>query len=192
MATTTRTRRMSGSTSVSNRRTRIPLSRRVAAMYGTLRSSLPEIAGTPRFRRELLGVRPGPLGPVERLCHRARRGRGPARCVVGQQPRSLPWPRRIPRPGAHCASGAAGIRRATREGARGPSLSRWVCLRRCRRGSAPARCPLRRGTRGRCAGERGRYACLSHPGTVRRRTCSLCRRSAGDLLARRQRLSDIL
>ena len=56
MATTTRTRKMSGGTSTSNKRTRTPLSRRVAAMYGSLCSSLPEIAGTPRFRRELLGV----------------------------------------------------------------------------------------------------------------------------------------
>src|SRR5215212_10644782 len=56
MATTTRTRKMSGSTSTSNKRTRIPLSRRVATMHASARSSLPEIAGTPRFRRELLGV----------------------------------------------------------------------------------------------------------------------------------------
>src|SRR3954452_14634520 len=56
MATTARTRKMSGGTSTSNKRTRTPLSRRVAAVYGSLCSSLPEIAGTPRFRRELLGV----------------------------------------------------------------------------------------------------------------------------------------
>src|SRR5215213_2094947 len=56
MATTTRTRKMSGSTSTSNKRTRIPLSRRVATMHASARSSLPEIVGTPRFRRELLGV----------------------------------------------------------------------------------------------------------------------------------------
>jgi DNA segregation ATPase FtsK/SpoIIIE, S-DNA-T family len=56
MASTTRTRSMPSRTSVSNRTRRIPLSRRVAAMYQIARSSLPEIAGTPRFRRELLGV----------------------------------------------------------------------------------------------------------------------------------------
>src|SRR5215212_97091 len=56
MATTTRTRKMSGSTSTSNKRTRIPLSRRVATMHASARSSLPEIVGTPRFRRALLGV----------------------------------------------------------------------------------------------------------------------------------------
>ena len=56
MATSSRTRRESGRTSASNKRTRIPLSRRVATIYGTARTSLPEIAGTPRFRRELLGV----------------------------------------------------------------------------------------------------------------------------------------
>jgi S-DNA-T family DNA segregation ATPase FtsK/SpoIIIE len=56
MASTTRTRRMPSRTSVSNRTLRIPLSHRVAAMYGIVRSSLPEIAGTPRFRRELMGV----------------------------------------------------------------------------------------------------------------------------------------
>src|SRR4051812_27777288 len=56
LMTTTRTRKMSGTSSASNRRTRIPLSRRVATMFRTARTTLPEIAGTPRFRRELLGV----------------------------------------------------------------------------------------------------------------------------------------
>jgi DNA segregation ATPase FtsK/SpoIIIE, S-DNA-T family len=56
MATTTRTRRMPSHSSAKDRRIRIPLSRRVAGMYRTARSSLPEIAGTPRFRREMLGV----------------------------------------------------------------------------------------------------------------------------------------
>jgi DNA segregation ATPase FtsK/SpoIIIE, S-DNA-T family len=56
MATTTRMRKTSGRASTSNKRSRVPLSRRVASMIGTARSSLPEIAGTPRFRRELLGV----------------------------------------------------------------------------------------------------------------------------------------
>jgi DNA segregation ATPase FtsK/SpoIIIE, S-DNA-T family len=56
MATTTRTRRMPSHSSAKDRRIRIPLSRRVAGMYRAARSSLPEIAGTPRFRREMLGV----------------------------------------------------------------------------------------------------------------------------------------
>src|SRR5215218_2629441 len=56
MATTSRTRKMPSRAAASGRRLGIPLSRRVAGMLGTARSSLPEIAGTPRFRRELLGV----------------------------------------------------------------------------------------------------------------------------------------
>src|SRR5215216_7143913 len=56
MATTSRTRKMPSRTAASGSRLGIPLSRRVAGMLGTARSSLPEIAGTPRFRRELLGV----------------------------------------------------------------------------------------------------------------------------------------
>ena len=56
MATTTRTRAMPGRGSAGKRPSRTPLSRRVAAIYGTARAALPEIAGTPRFRRELLGV----------------------------------------------------------------------------------------------------------------------------------------
>jgi DNA segregation ATPase FtsK/SpoIIIE, S-DNA-T family len=56
MATTARTRAMPGRRSAGPRPSRTPLSRRVATFYGTARASLPEIAGTPRFRRELLGV----------------------------------------------------------------------------------------------------------------------------------------
>jgi DNA segregation ATPase FtsK/SpoIIIE, S-DNA-T family len=56
MSTTTRMRGVPSRTSARNRRNRILLSRRVAMMCGTARTSLPEIAGTPRFRRELLGV----------------------------------------------------------------------------------------------------------------------------------------
>ena len=56
MATTTRMRGVSSRTSASDRRNRIRLSRRVAMMCRIVRSSLPEIAGTPRFRRELFGV----------------------------------------------------------------------------------------------------------------------------------------
>ncbi len=56
MATTTRTRRMPSRTSSSDRRAGIALSRRLAGIYGAARTSLPDIAGTPRFRRELLGV----------------------------------------------------------------------------------------------------------------------------------------
>jgi len=47
---------MPGRGSASKRPSRTPLPRRVAAIYGTGRASLPEIIGTPRFRRELLGV----------------------------------------------------------------------------------------------------------------------------------------
>src|SRR5215207_8809902 len=56
MATTARTRAIPGRRSAGLRPSRTPLSRRVATFYGTARASLPEIAGTPRFRRELLGV----------------------------------------------------------------------------------------------------------------------------------------
>jgi DNA segregation ATPase FtsK/SpoIIIE, S-DNA-T family len=56
MATTTRTRAMSGRGSAAKRPNRTPLSRRVAAIWGSARASLPEIAGTPRFPREILGV----------------------------------------------------------------------------------------------------------------------------------------
>src|SRR5215218_2441144 len=56
MATTARTRKGSSHGSPASRSGRIPLSRRIAAVYAASRSSLPEIAGTPRFRRELLGV----------------------------------------------------------------------------------------------------------------------------------------
>ncbi|MCD6057076.1 MAG: cell division FtsK/SpoIIIE [Thermomicrobiales bacterium] len=56
MATTTRTRDMPGRGNAGKRPSRTPVSRRVAAIYGTARASLPDIAGTPRFRRELLGV----------------------------------------------------------------------------------------------------------------------------------------
>src|SRR5918998_447511 len=56
MATTTRTRAIPGRGSAGKRPSPNSLSRRVAAIYATARASLPEIAGTPRFRRELLGV----------------------------------------------------------------------------------------------------------------------------------------
>src|SRR5918995_2698655 len=56
MASTTRTRAMPGRGSVGKEPRRTPLSRRVATISQTARASLPEIAGTPRFRRELLGV----------------------------------------------------------------------------------------------------------------------------------------
>src|ERR671917_751347 len=56
MASTTRTRAMPGRGSVGKEPRRTPLSRRVATIFQTARASLPEIAGTPRFRRELLGV----------------------------------------------------------------------------------------------------------------------------------------
>ena len=56
MATTTRTRAMPGRGAVSKGPRRTPLPRRVAAFFGTARASLPEIAGTQRFRRELFGV----------------------------------------------------------------------------------------------------------------------------------------
>ncbi len=56
MATTTRTRAMTGRGSVGKRPSRTPLPRRVAGMCEAARAALPEIAGTPRFRRELLGV----------------------------------------------------------------------------------------------------------------------------------------
>jgi S-DNA-T family DNA segregation ATPase FtsK/SpoIIIE len=56
MATTSRTRAMPNRASVSNSRGRTTLSCRVARFGRTTRASLPEIAGTPRFRRELLGV----------------------------------------------------------------------------------------------------------------------------------------
>ena len=65
MATTTRTRAMPGRGSAGKRPSRTPLSRRVAAIYGTARAALPEIAGTPRFR-ELLGVLLVP-SPAERM-----------------------------------------------------------------------------------------------------------------------------
>jgi S-DNA-T family DNA segregation ATPase FtsK/SpoIIIE len=56
MATTTRTRAMSSRGSAGNSRGRATLSGRLAGLSRTARASLPEIAGTPRFRRELLGV----------------------------------------------------------------------------------------------------------------------------------------
>ena len=56
MATTTRTRAMPGRGSASTIRGRTTLSGRIAGFSRTARNSLPEIAGTPRFRRELLGV----------------------------------------------------------------------------------------------------------------------------------------
>jgi DNA segregation ATPase FtsK/SpoIIIE, S-DNA-T family len=56
MATTTRTRAVPGRTAGRNERGRTTLSSRIAGFYRSARSSLPEIAGTPRFRRELLGV----------------------------------------------------------------------------------------------------------------------------------------
>src|SRR5215210_8807231 len=56
MATSTRTRPIPGRGSVGKRPSRTALSGRVAAIWGSARESLPEIAGTPRFRRELLGV----------------------------------------------------------------------------------------------------------------------------------------
>src|SRR5215213_8777016 len=56
MNTTTRTRAMPGRGLAGKRPSRTPLSRRVAGIWGTARASLPEIAGTPRFRREILGV----------------------------------------------------------------------------------------------------------------------------------------
>ena len=56
MATTTRTRGMPGRTAARNARGRTTLSSRIAGFYRSARTSLPEIAGTPRFRRELLGV----------------------------------------------------------------------------------------------------------------------------------------
>jgi S-DNA-T family DNA segregation ATPase FtsK/SpoIIIE len=60
MASTTRTRPLSsgasGARKTSDRSHRPPLRRRLAAFAQSLGDALPEIAGTPRFRRELLGV----------------------------------------------------------------------------------------------------------------------------------------
>ena len=56
---TTRTRAIPrGATTAprSNRAQRVPLSLRLAALGRSLQTTLPEFAGTPRFRRELLGV----------------------------------------------------------------------------------------------------------------------------------------
>ena len=59
MATTTRTRAIPHGLATDRRphRTqRVPLSRRFAAFGRSVQAALPEFAGTPRFRRELLGV----------------------------------------------------------------------------------------------------------------------------------------
>src|SRR5215208_3111090 len=56
MATTTRTRGTSTRASLRDRQGRTRLSHRVVGLWRTAQASLPEIAGTPRFRREFLGV----------------------------------------------------------------------------------------------------------------------------------------
>lgn len=58
MATTTRTRAVpSGSTPTRGSRTqRTPVTQRIAGLGRSFNASLPELAGTPRFRREFLGV----------------------------------------------------------------------------------------------------------------------------------------
>jgi DNA segregation ATPase FtsK/SpoIIIE, S-DNA-T family len=56
MAATSRTRAIGNRASASNIRGRTTLAGRIAAFRRSARASLPEIAGTPRFRRELLGV----------------------------------------------------------------------------------------------------------------------------------------
>jgi DNA segregation ATPase FtsK/SpoIIIE, S-DNA-T family len=60
MATTSRTRATRSSSSAGSTRngrtTRVPLSRRLADFGQRVNTALPEFAGTPRFRRELLGV----------------------------------------------------------------------------------------------------------------------------------------
>src|SRR5215218_2215488 len=56
MATTARIRTMPDRASATKRRGRSTPSDRIRGFFRTARISLPEIAGTPRFRRELLGV----------------------------------------------------------------------------------------------------------------------------------------
>src|SRR5215204_5864928 len=56
MATTARTRTMPDRASATKARGRSTPSDRIRGFFRTARISLPEIAGTPRFRRELLGV----------------------------------------------------------------------------------------------------------------------------------------
>src|SRR5829696_6588040 len=56
MATTARMRTMPDRTSATKGRGRSTPSDRIRGFFRTARISLPEIAGTPRFRRELLGV----------------------------------------------------------------------------------------------------------------------------------------
>ena len=56
MAATSRTRAIGNRASASNIRGRTTLAGRIAAFRRSARASLPEIAGTARFRRELLGV----------------------------------------------------------------------------------------------------------------------------------------
>jgi S-DNA-T family DNA segregation ATPase FtsK/SpoIIIE len=59
MATTSRSRAISSGGSPSTRRSRaarVPLARRIATLAASFQTSLPQIAGTPRFRRELFGV----------------------------------------------------------------------------------------------------------------------------------------
>ncbi|MGH2613654.1 MAG: DNA translocase FtsK 4TM domain-containing protein [Thermomicrobiales bacterium] len=56
MATTTRTRAISSASSKGARSRRVPLTQRLTTFGTSVRVTLPEIAGTPRFRRELLGV----------------------------------------------------------------------------------------------------------------------------------------
>ena len=56
MATTTRTRAMTSPSNRATRTHRVSLAQRVANWRASMQASLPEFAGTPRFRRELLGV----------------------------------------------------------------------------------------------------------------------------------------
>ena len=160
MATTTRTRAMPGRTSGSNERGRTTLSRRIAAFYRSARTSLPEIAGTPRFRRELLGV----LLVLLALLSAYVIGRG------GDEGRLVAWwgisldrslgraaflvPVLIALAALRAFGGQSG------KSARGTSLPGWLRLRRCCRRSAPTRRPLRGGASGRCAGELSCHSCL--------------------------------
>ncbi|MCD6030715.1 MAG: hypothetical protein K0S78_2889 [Thermomicrobiales bacterium] len=56
MATTTRTRAMATPSNRATRTPRVSLGQRVAGWRASAQASLPEFAGTPRFRRELLGI----------------------------------------------------------------------------------------------------------------------------------------
>ncbi len=56
MATTTRTRAMASPSNRATRTHRVSLAQRATHWRASMQASLPEFAGTPRFRRELLGV----------------------------------------------------------------------------------------------------------------------------------------